>query len=73
MELPELGTTSEQVQEKVKTLVPWLPDPFECPDCGVYTDAERTYDPQRAAFYPMGMAPCWKCPECGREFVRESE
>jgi transcription elongation factor Elf1 len=70
-ELPTLDGAKDAIQAKAKTLVPWLPNPFECPECGVYTDAERCYDPQRAAFYSMGMAPCWECPECGRQFQRD--
>jgi hypothetical protein len=70
-DLPTLDGAKKAVETTAKTLVPWLPDPFECPECRVYCDAERTYDPQRAAFYPMGQAPCWLCPECGSEYVRE--
>jgi transcription elongation factor Elf1 len=73
MELPELGEQTEKVKENVKTLVPWLPEPFTCPECNRYCDSTRAYDPQRAAFYSMGMAPAWTCPECERDFVRESE
>jgi len=72
MNLPELAETAESVSQQAKTLLPWLPDPYTCPSCGVYCDASRTYDPQQAAFYPNGMAPSWECPECGSEFRRDT-
>jgi hypothetical protein len=70
-DLPTLDGAKQAVEAKAKTLVPWLPDPYRCDSCGCYCDAERCYDAQRAAFYPMGMAPCWSCPECGSDYVRE--
>lgn len=70
-DLPTLDGATDAIERTAKQLCPWLPDPFECPECGVYTDAERCYDPQRAAFHPGGMAPCWHCPECGSNYARE--
>jgi transcription elongation factor Elf1 len=65
--------TVNDVKQKGKTLVPWLPDPFKCPECNRYCDSTRVYDPQRAAFHPGGLAPAWTCPECNQDFVRGSE
>lgn len=72
-DLPTLDGVAEGVRQRTKELCPWLPDPFQCPECQVYTDAERTYDPQRAAFHPMGMAPSWYCGECDTHYVRERD
>lgn len=68
MELPELGDTAESVRENVKTLVPWLPKPFECPNCSRYCDAVVTYDPHMVEY-----TDAWRCPECSNEFYREGE
>jgi len=73
MEIPELGEGVTDAKESVRNLVPWLPDLFECPECGVYCKTSRTYDPQQAAFYPRGMAPSWECPECGANYRRTTE
>lgn len=43
---------------------------FVCPECNVACEEARTFDPGRAAF-DGGESPCWRCPECSREFVRE--
>lgn len=67
MDLPELGTPGEETVKKAKTLCPWLPDPMSCPECGVYTDAEVTYDPMMGEYMDS-----WVCPECGKAFYRES-
>lgn len=72
MDIPELTTeTASKAKNKTKNLIPWLPDPYICDECEVYCDAERTYDPQTAAFHPNGMAPSWVCPECGTAYRRE--
>jgi len=70
MEIPELGEGATDAKESVRNLVPWLPDPYKCPECGVYCTTSRKYDPRTAAFHPGGMAPSWKCPECGSEYRR---
>lgn len=49
----------------------WLPDPFECPECGAACVEGRAYDPERAAFHPLGQAPTWHCEACDRHFRRE--
>lgn len=75
MDIPTLGDAedvTDAVQRKTKTLVPWLDPPLECPECGSYMDAERVYDPQQAAFYPMGQAPAWVCKDCDIQLRRES-
>lgn len=66
------SNVSDAVSKATKTLVPWLPDPYTCDDCGVYCDAVRAYDPEQAAFYPNGEAPAWECPECEATYRRES-
>lgn len=65
MDLPDLSESAETAREGVKNLVPWLPDPEQCPECGQYMDATRAYDSQQAAFHPGGMAPAWECADCG--------
>lgn len=70
-ELPTLDKARETAKSKAKTLVPWLSDPLTCPECGKYMDATRVYDPQQAAFYPMGEAPAWTCDECDVQLRRE--
>jgi hypothetical protein len=67
--LPELGGDGE-LSNRVKGLIPWLPNPYECDSCGVYCDATRAYDPQTAAFNPSGMAKAWTCPECQATYRR---
>jgi len=69
MEIPELGDsdTVERVKQQSKTLVPWLPDPFECPECNIYCDATISYDPQMVEYTDS-----WVCPECSQAYYRDS-
>lgn len=67
----ELSEVAKQAKGTARSLLPWLPDPFECPDCGVFCEATRVYDPQQAAFHPMGMCPAWECPECEMYYRRD--
>lgn len=71
--LPDLSESAETARESVKNLISWLPDPYECDQCGRLCDAETTYSAQEAAFYPMGEVPSWYCPECDRHYRRVEE
>jgi len=71
MDLPELSETAESVSQQAKTLIPWLPDPMECPECAVYCNYDHGYDPARAAFFPVGQCPIWRCPNCETKYRRE--
>ena len=67
MELPELN--KESVEETVgqgKRLIPWLPDPHECPDCSVYCDATHGYVEEQACYMDT-----WTCPSCSKRFYRD--
>jgi rubredoxin len=70
-DLPTLDGATDAIERTAKQLCPWLPDPFECPECKVYTDATRAYDPQTAAFGKGGYVQAWECPECEATFRRE--
>jgi uncharacterized protein with PIN domain len=42
-----------------------------CEHCDVACQASTTYNPNTAAF-DGGASPCWACPECGRNYVRDA-
>jgi len=67
--LPELGGDGS-ISNRAKSLLPWLPDPYECPECSRLCDADHTYSPQEAAFHPGGMVPSWYCKECDTHYRR---
>lgn len=72
MDLPELARdTASKTKAKSKVLIPWLPDPFECPECNVYCDATSVFDYRTAAFHDRA-TPAWECPECSKTFYRET-
>lgn len=74
MEIPELSDATEGLTEaaqEARSLIPWLPSPMVCPTCNDYCRADRKYDPQTAAFHPMGMAPTWYCESCETHYRRE--
>ena len=56
---------SEQITEKAKGLIPWLPDPHEC-ECGTYCESDVEYVGQMAEYSKV-----WVCPECGNRYFRE--
>lgn len=43
-----------------------------CPECNTVCEEAVTYN-HRTAGFDGGRCPCWKCGECGREFVRERD
>jgi hypothetical protein len=43
---------------------------FVCPDCDEPCQESFTYNPRTAAF-DGGRSPCWACPSCGSNYVRE--
>lgn len=60
----------QNLTQRARGLIPWLPDPHECPYCGVFCVTGVGYDPLQAAFHG-GQSPVWRCRECGREYRRE--
>lgn len=62
---------AEQAKNTVKGLLPWLPDPYVCDECGAYCKATQAYDKNTGAFHNQGYRPAWECPECGNEYIRE--
>ncbi len=55
----EAKDTVDTVQQKARTLIPWLPDPPACPECGAMMYAGQTFDSREA----MPVA-SWQCREC---------
>lgn len=69
MDLPELNKASdakEQVGNYARNLVPWLPSPMTCPDCGVLCRADTVYDPRMCEY-----TEAWVCPSCESRFYRD--
>lgn len=67
-DLPEFARdTAETVERQGKVLIPWLPDPYTCDDCGAYCDATEEYVDQQAMIVDV-----WKCPECESRYYRDS-
>lgn len=58
----------EEAQDQAKELVSWIPDPYECDECGYYCDAEYQYVTGQAKYCKV-----WQCPneECGNRYYRE--
>lgn len=54
------------VAERAKNLVPWLPDPHQCDECGAYCDATHEYVAEQAMQVDI-----WKCPECESRYYRD--
>jgi len=68
--LPELARdATEAVKGRARNLLPWLPDPYSCDECGSLCNAEFVYNPKTAAF-DQGACPAWVCPSCGFVCVR---
>lgn len=63
--------TAERASKRLPFNPWWLPDPFECPECGAACVEGRAYDPERAAWFPLGQAPTWHCEACDRHYRRE--
>lgn len=68
MDVPEFNTddVTDAAHETARNLIPWLPDPHTCQDCGTLCKAGRTFDPLL-----VEATDCWRCPECGAEYYRE--
>ena len=69
MNLPtfdDAGDAAEPVANHGRALIPWLPDPQQCPECGALMLADVTFDP-----HFVEHTPCWSCPECGTETYRD--
>jgi len=45
---------------------------FTCDHCATACEKSHTYYRETAAFNE-GEQPCWHCPDCGREYVREPD
>lgn len=68
MDLPSLSADTDSlsdVSNSVKGLLPWLPDPYRCDDCGVFCEASASYDYQMYEYTPS-----WECPECNSKYRR---
>jgi ribosomal protein L37AE/L43A len=62
---------ADAVRETFRTIAGTQREKHVCPSCNVACEPTYTYDPDRAAF-DGGESPAWECPECSREFVRET-
>ena len=62
-DLPTFSEATEEAtataRQKARTLIPWLPDPPTCEECGAMLYASTTFDPREA----MPVA-SWECREC---------
>jgi RNase P subunit RPR2 len=50
---------ADAVRDHARTLLPWLPDPPECPQCGALMYADVTFDPKMVEHVN-----CWTCRNC---------
>ena len=75
VDLPDLspGDTTDAVRDRVRSVLPWLPNPKRCEHCGAACEQTHAYDPQEAAFHPNGEAPAWECPECAAIYRRDDD
>lgn len=67
-----ISDDSEGVVSRVTSFLGIQREAFVCPDCGVACEESTTYNPDTAGF-DGGVCPCWVCPECQSEFVREAD
>lgn len=72
-DLPSFGDATQAASDAAdsirnhgRTLVPWLPDPPDCADCGALMYADETYDSGQAMYVRS-----WACKACGREEYRD--
>ena len=56
---------AETAKSHGRKLLPWLPTPPDCEQCGAMMYASETYDPQEVRYVRS-----WKCKECGVEIYR---
>lgn len=71
MDLPtfsEATDAASDAAQEARTLIPWLPDPPQCPGCGTLQSASETFDPDQALYVTS-----WYCPECDQHRYREPE
>jgi len=66
--IKEAQEAAESARETVKNLCPWLPDPYQCDDCGAYCDATEGYVREQAM-----VVDTWTCPECGQRYYRNRD
>lgn len=52
-------TATNKVRQAGRQLIPWLPDPMACPDCGALMYASETFDPREAMYVAS-----WECRAC---------
>lgn len=62
----DVDDVGDAVQQRGRTLIPWLPDPQNCPECGSLMYAGETFDPRM-----VETVACWTCRECGTETYRD--
>jgi ribosomal protein L37AE/L43A len=67
VDLPDLEP-GESVRETVRSLLPWLPEPHACGECGAYCEQSVEYVATQAEYLPV-----WVCPECDNRYYRERE
>jgi len=68
--IKEAQEKADTARETVKNLCPWLPDPYQCDDCGAYCDATEGYVQAQAMVVDI-----WQCPneECGQRYYRNRD
>lgn len=65
MDLPTFDTTSDApsvtdaVRDHGRKLLPWLPTPPDCEECGAMLYATTTFDPRQVAYVRA-----WTCNNC---------
>lgn len=74
--LPDLTDATDSVRtvsQKAVSTLPWLSDPFTCPECNVPCEESAAYDPIEGAFYEWigGERPTYQCPRCETHYRRE--
>ncbi len=62
------GETADDVPttEARGALIPWLPDPPNCPECQVLMKADTVYDPREVRYVHA-----WTCPACDTSIHRD--
>jgi len=66
--IKEAQEAAESARETVKNLCPWLPDPYQCDDCGAYCDSTEGYVQEQAM-----VTDTWTCPDCGQRYYRNRD
>lgn len=71
-DLPTFADATDAAEQAVRshgrTLIPWLPDPPQCPECAALTYADVTFDPREAYHVTT-----WYCAECDTHRPRDPE